>query len=201
MRAKDTWAVMAAGALLCALGALAADGYPVRPVRLIVTGPAGAGIDLDSRAVAQKMSEFLGQQIVVDNRGAASGIVGMELAAKAKADGYTLLTAGLGPLAAFPSLYRKLPYDLTRDFAPVSLLEVLPAVLSVHPSLGVSSVRELIAAAKARPGEITFASQGNGTFMHLAAELFKNVTGTDLRHVPYGAQSPFVDLAGGHVLR
>lgn len=119
MRAKDTWAVMAAGALLCALSALAADGYPVRPVRLIVTGPAGAGIDLDSRAVAQKMSEFLGRQIVVDNRAAASGIVGMEIAAKAKADGYTLVTAGLGPLAAFPSLYRKLPYDLTRDFAPV----------------------------------------------------------------------------------
>jgi tripartite-type tricarboxylate transporter receptor subunit TctC len=97
-------------------------------------------------------------------------------------------------------LYRKLPYDPERDFVPISLMQVLPAVLTVHPSLGANSVQELIAMAKARPGEVTFASQGNGTFVHLAGELFKSVTGTDLKHVPYGSQSPFNDLAGGHVM-
>jgi len=178
----------------------AAQDYPAQPIRLIVPGPAGVGVDLDARPIAQKMAEFLRQPIVIENRPAAGGIVAMEMTAKAAPDGYTLIVAGSGPLASFQYLYRKLPYDPERDFVPISLMQVLPAVLTVHPSLGANSVQELIAMAKARPGEITFASQGNGTFVHLAGELFKSVTGTDLKHIPYGSQSPFNDLAGGHVM-
>src|SRR6266852_9724238 len=194
---------MARSALLLAflsLAAVAADDYPSRPIRLIVPGPAGVGIDLDARPIAQKMGELLRQPLVIENRPAAGGVVAMEITAKAAPDGYTLIVAGLGALAAFPYLYRKLSYDPDRDFVPVSLMQVLPAVLTVHPSLGAGSVRELVAMAKARPGEITFASQGNGTFVHLAGEFFKAATGVDLRHIPYGAQSPFNDLAGGHVM-
>jgi tripartite-type tricarboxylate transporter receptor subunit TctC len=178
----------------------AAQDYPAQPIRLIVPGPAGVGVDLDARPIAQKMAEFLRQPIVIENRPAAGGIVAMEMTAKAAPDGYTLIVAGSGPLASFQYLYRKLPYDSERDFVPISLMQVLPAVLTVHPSLGANSVQELIAMAKARPGEITFASQGNGTFVHLAGELFKAVAGVDLKHIPYGSQSPFNDLAGGHVM-
>ncbi len=193
----------ARAALLLAIlpaAAVAADDYPAQPIRLMIPGPAGVGIDLDARPIAQKMSELLRQPLVIENRPAAGGIVAMETVAKATPDGYTLIVAGIGPLAAFPYLYRKLSYDPERDFVPISLMQVLPAVLTVHPSLGVNSVQELVELAKARPGEITFASQGNGTFVHLAGELFRSVTGTDLKHIPYGSQSPFNDLAGGHVM-
>jgi tripartite-type tricarboxylate transporter receptor subunit TctC len=186
--------------LLTAAANAAAQDYPAQPIRLMVPGPAGVGVDLDARPIAQKMAELLRQPIVIENRPAAGGIVAMELTAKAVPDGYTLIVAGIGPLAAFPYLYRKLSYDPERDFIPVSLMQVLPAVLTVHPSLGANSVRELIAMAKTRAGEITFASQGNGTFVHLAGELFKAVAGVDLKHIPYGTQSPFNDLAGGHVM-
>jgi tripartite-type tricarboxylate transporter receptor subunit TctC len=185
---------------LAAATAATAQDYPAQTIRLIVPGPAGAGVDLDARPIAQKMAESLRQPIVIENRPAAGGIVAMEMTAKAAPDGYTLIVAGVGPLASFQYLYRKLPYDPERDFVPISLMQVLPAVLTVHPSLGANSVQELIAMAKARPGEVTFASQGNGTFVHLAGELFKSVTGTDLKHIPYGSQSPFNDLAGGHVM-
>ena len=186
--------------LLTAAATAAAQDYPAQPIRLIVPGPAGVGVDLDARPIAQKMAELLRQPIIIENRPAAGGMVAMEMTAKAAPDGYTLIVAGIGPLAAFPYLYRKLSYDPERDFIPVSLMQVLPAVLTVHPSLGASSVQELIAMAKTRAGEITFASQGNGTFVHLAGELFKAVAGVDLKHVPYGTQSPFNDLAGGHVM-
>ncbi len=193
----------ARAALLLAIlpaAAVAADDYPAQPIRLMIPGPAGVGIDLDARPIAQKMSELLRQPLVIENRPAAGGIVAMEAVARAAPDGYTLIVAGIGPLAAFPYLYRKLSYDPERDFVPICLMQVLPAVLTVHPSLGANSVQELIELAKARPGEITFASQGNGTFVHLAGELFRSVTGTDLKHIPYGSQSPFNDLAGGHVM-
>jgi tripartite-type tricarboxylate transporter receptor subunit TctC len=185
-------------ALLIAAQAFAGE-YPDRPIRVIVPAAVGTGLDLDARAIAQKMSARLGQPLVMENRPAASGIAGMDIASKAAADGYTVVITGAGPLAAFPYLYSKLPYDAERDFVPVSLMQVLPVVAAVHPSLGVESLQELIAMAKARPGEITFASQGNGTFVHLAGEFFKAVAGVDLKHVPYGAQSPITDLAGGHV--
>ena len=144
----------ARAALLLAIlpaAAVAADDYPAQPIRLMIPGPAGVGIDLDARPIAQKMSELLRQPLVIENRPAAGGIVAMETVAKATPDGYTLIVAGIGPLAAFPYLYRKLSYDPERDFVPISLMQVLPAVLTVHPSLGVNSVQELVELAKARP--------------------------------------------------
>jgi len=199
---RTPFAARAALAILFAapLVVVAADDYPSQPIRVIVPGPPGVGLDLDARPTAQKMGELLRQPIVIENRPAAGGIVAMEAMAKAAPVGYTLIVAGIGQLVSFQYLYRKLPYDPERDFVPVSLLQVLPSVLTVHPSLGANSVQELIALAKARPGEITFGSQGNGTFVHMAAEAFKAVAGVDLKHIPYGAQSPFNDLAGGHVM-
>ena len=191
-------AIVAAAPALAFSGA-AADDYPNQPIRLIVPGSAGVGIDLDARPIAQKMGELLGQPLVIENRPAAGGKVAMEALAKAAPDGYTLIVTGPGQRVGLRYLYRELPFDLDRDFTPVCLLQLVPMVLTVHPSLGVNSVQEFVAKAKAHPGEITFASQGNGTFVHLAGELFKSVSGTDLKHVPYGTQNPFTDLAGGHV--
>ena len=192
---------LAAAAIFAALSAAQAEAteYPERPIRVIVPAAVGTGLDLDARAIAQKMSARLGQPLVMENRPAAGGIAAMDMASKAAPDGYTVVIAGTGALAAFPFLYSKLPYDVERDFVAVSLMQVLPIVAAVHPSLGVESLEELIAMARAHPGEITFASQGHGTFVHLAGEFFKAVTAVDLKHVPYGAQSPITDLAGGHV--
>lgn len=177
----------------------AADEYPAKPIRVIVPGPPGVGVDLDARTITEKMSEALRVPLVIENLPAAGGIVAMETAKKAAPDGYTLIIAGIGPLAAFPYLHRKLPYDADRDFAPISLLQVLSSIIVIHPSVGANSVEDLVAKAKANPGKLSFASQGNGTFVHLAAELFMSVTGVELTHVPYGGQSPFPDLVGGHV--
>jgi tripartite-type tricarboxylate transporter receptor subunit TctC len=190
------WAVSLAAALLATAQA---GEYPSQPIRVLVTASAGTGLDLDARAITQKLAEFLRQPVVIENRPAAGGVPAMEALVKARADGYTLMITGVGALAAFPYLYRKLPYDVERDIVPISLMQILPAAVAVHSSLGVTTVEDLIALAKRRPGEITFASQGNGTFVHLAGELFKAVAGVDLKHVPYGGQSPFADLAGGHV--
>ena len=196
-RGATRWTIaLAASAVACAAASV---DYPNQPIRLIVPGPPGVGVDLDARPIAQKMAELLRQPIVIENRPGAGGIVGLETAARAAPDGYTLVFTGVS-FALLPSLYRKLPYDPDRDFVPISLTQRLPMVLTVHPSVGASSVPELIAMAKARPGAITFASQGNGSWVHLAGEFFKSVTGADLKHVPYGAQSPFSDLAGGHVM-
>jgi tripartite-type tricarboxylate transporter receptor subunit TctC len=201
MAQKARWTAFFGG-LACCLAAVTVTRsaeYPIQPVRVLVPAPVGTGLDLDARAIAQQMSELLRQPLVIENRPAAAGMVAMEIAAKAAPDGYTLVVAGPGALAANPYLYSRLPYDPERDFVPISLMQILPIALGIHASLGVNSVQELIARAKARPGEITFASQGNGTFVHLAGELFKSVAGVPLKHVPYGAQSPFPDLAGGHV--
>ena len=192
-------AIVAAAPALAFSGA-AADSYPNQPIRIIVPGAAGVGIDLDARPIAQKMGELLGQPLVIENRPAAGGKAAMEALAKAAPDGYTLSVAGASQLVVLPYLHRELPFDVDRDFVGISLTQVLPFVLTIHPSLGVNSVQEFVAKAKAHPGKITFASQGNGSTVHLAGELFKAVTGADLKHIPYGAQSPFTDLAGGHVM-
>jgi tripartite-type tricarboxylate transporter receptor subunit TctC len=192
--------VAAAAATLLAFSDAAAGNYPHQPIRIIVPGAAGVGIDLDARPIAQKMGELLGQQLVIENRPAAGGKAAMEALAKAAPDGYTLSVAGIGQLVVLPYLHRELPFDVDRDFVAISLTQVLPFVLTIHPSLGANSVQELVAKAKAHPGEITFASQGNGSVVHMAGELFKAVTGADLKHIPYGAQNPFTDLAGGHVM-
>jgi tripartite-type tricarboxylate transporter receptor subunit TctC len=173
--------------------------YPVRPVRVVVGFPAGGPSDILARLVAQKLGEATGQQFIVDNRGGASGMIGAELVAKAPPDGYTLLVVP-ATHAVNPSLYRKLPFDTTRDFAPVSLVAEGPFILVVHPSLPAKSVQELIALARRRPGELNYASAGVGGLPHLAGELFKSTAGIRMNHIPYkGAAPATIDLVAGHV--
>jgi tripartite-type tricarboxylate transporter receptor subunit TctC len=163
--------------------AIAAD-YPNKPIRLIVPYAAGGATDVTSRTIAPRLSEKLGQQIIVDNRPGGAAILGMSLVAKAPADGYTMLMATIA-FAANPALYSKLPFDSLKDFTPVSLVATVPTVLAIHPSVPARSARELIALAKAKPGSLNFASAGNGTINHLAPELLKYMTGTSMVHVPY----------------
>jgi tripartite-type tricarboxylate transporter receptor subunit TctC len=163
--------------------------YPVRPVRLIVPVPPGGSLDVTARIVTPRWSEILGQNVVIDYRPGANTIVGTELVARAPADGYTLLINTL-PFVVNPALYPKMPFDTERDFAPVSLVGSSPFVLVVHPSVPAKSVRELIALAKAQPGKLNYSSAGNGSNLHVAAELFKNLTGTNIVHVPYGGGGP-----------
>jgi tripartite-type tricarboxylate transporter receptor subunit TctC len=177
-----------------------AANYPTKPVRLVVPFPAGGTTDILARAVAQKLSEAWGQQVIVDNRPGAGGNIGSDLVAKSKPDGYTLLMGTVGTHAINPSLYKNMPYDHVKDFAPVILVAGVPNVLVVNPSLPVHSVPELIAYAKANPGKLNFASSGNGTSIHLSGELFKAMTGVEMTHVPYKGSAPaLTDLIGGQV--
>jgi tripartite-type tricarboxylate transporter receptor subunit TctC len=182
----------------CAAGtASAADSYPSHPVRFIVAQPPGGGTDVTARMRAPNLAEKLGQQVVVDNRGGAGGIVGTETAARSAPDGYTLLLGYTGALSINPSLYPKLPYDPVRDFDTVSLAISSPYVLFANPKVPVSTVADIIALAKAKPGTLAFASAGNGSLAHLALEWFKLETGTNIIHVPYkGGQSLTAVLSG-----
>ena len=176
--------------------AQAAD-YPERPLRVIVTFPPGGGTDIVARMVLQKVSERSGIAFIIDNRGGAGGTIGTDLAAKAAPDGYTLVVIS-GSHTINPSLYKKLPYDSVRDFAPVGMLVTGPGLLVVHPSLPARNVRELIAIARGQPGRLLYASAGNGTPPHLAAELFKLMTQTQIGHVPYkGNAQALTDLIAG----
>ena len=157
--------------------------YPAKPLRLIVPYPPGGGTDTIARVVAQKLSEAIGQQVVLDNRPGAGANLGLEIAAKAPPDGYTLLLATIANTIS-ASLYSKLNYDLVRDFAPVTLLATTPHILVVHPSLPVKTVKEFIALARSRPGQLNYASSGNGLAAHLAGELFKTMTRTNMVHIP-----------------
>ena len=189
-------------ALLCAAlaGGAAAQTYPAKPIRFVLPYPPGGGSDTIARPLAQKLSESMGQQVVVDNRGGAGGSVGMEVAARAAPDGYTIAMGLTAQLAVNPALFKKLPYDPVRDFAPVTLLGSGIYILVVHPSLPVKSVKELIALAKKRPGQIAYASSGNGSGAHLAGELLKMKTGINLTHVPYKGGGPaLVALLSGEV--
>ena len=171
--------------------------YPSKPIRIVVPFPAGGTTDILARAVAQRLTETLGQPVVVDNRPGAGGNIGAELVAKAAPDGYTLLMGTVGTHAINASLYAKMPYDHVRDFAPIILVAGVPNVLVVNPALPVNSVQELIAYGKANPGKLNFASSGNGTSIHLSAELFKTMTGVQMAHVPYKGSAPaLVDLDG-----
>jgi len=190
--------VASAALLLLASAAAFAQAYPQRPVRLIVPYPPGSGTDIVARLLGQRLGEDWGQAVVVDNRPGAGAIVGVDALAKAAPDGYTIGIADTGPLAINPALYPKLPYDPARDFAPVIEVAKLPFMLVAHPSLGVSSVPELIAAAKREPGRINYASVGNGSAVHLATELFKKRAGIDLVHIPYKGSAPALnDVLGG----
>ncbi|HEV7393532.1 MAG TPA: tripartite tricarboxylate transporter substrate binding protein, partial [Burkholderiales bacterium] len=179
--------------------ALAQVVYPNRAVRVVVPFPPGGGTDIISRTVAQRLSETWGQPVIIDNRGGANGIIGTDLGAKAKADGYTLLVV-IATHAINPSLYRKLPYDTAADFAPITLMAQYPFILTIHPSLPAKTVREFIALAKTKPGQLSYASSGNGSGPHLGFELLKKVARIDVVHVPYkGAGPANVDLISGQV--
>jgi tripartite-type tricarboxylate transporter receptor subunit TctC len=196
-RAIFGWALGCVAVVVC--HATHAQQYPARPVRLIVPYPPGGGTDTLARVVSQKLSETLGQQVVMDNRPGAGANIGMELAARSAPDGYTLVLATISN-AISASLYSRLNYDLVRDFAPVTLLATTPHLLAVHPSLPVGSVKDLIALAKARPGQLVYSSAGSGTPTHLAGELFDYMAGVNMTHVPYKGGGPsVVALLGGEV--
>jgi tripartite-type tricarboxylate transporter receptor subunit TctC len=183
-----------------AVNAHAAERYPVRPVRFVIPFPPGGGNDILGRAFAERLGERFGQQWVVDNRGGASTIIAAEIVARAPADGYTLLLGTNTTLAVIPSLHEKLPFDPIRDYDPISLMSASPYLLVVYPGFQAKTVKELIALAKAKPGELNYASPGFGTSNHLSFELFKSMAGIDITHVPYkGTSAMITDLLGGRV--
>lgn len=196
-------ALMIASLTIVALGnpsaRAAGDSYPTHPVRMVVTYPAGGGADITARIIAQKLTERSGQQFIVDNRPGGSGTIGAGLVAKAPPDGYTLMLDALS-FSVNPSLFARLPYNPVADFTPIILAVVVPNVLVVTPSLPVNSVGELIALARAKPGQINHASSGNGSAQHLAAEMFKRMAGIDMVHVPYRGGAPaLADLVAGQI--
>jgi tripartite-type tricarboxylate transporter receptor subunit TctC len=177
-----------------------AQTYPTRPLRIIMPFPAGTSVnDVLGRALAQRLSEPLGQQVIFDNRSGAGGTVGTELVAKSPPDGYTLLLGVTGALSIAPFVYPKLGYDPQRDFTPVAMVALAPYIMVVHPSVPAKNVKELIALAKARPGELRFASAGVGSTPHLCTELFMSMAGIKMLHVPYRGGAPaMVDTIAGH---
>jgi len=184
---------------LAPLGGLAQDAYPSKPVKIIVAYPAGGANDIVARAIGQELAQDLAQAVVIENRSGAAGTIGADAAAKSPPDGYTLfMAAGAHTLA--PSLHAKLPYDIVRDFAPVSLAALGTYLLVVHPSVPAKSVKELIELAKAKPGALNFASSGAGAPPHLAGVMFQKLAGVTLNHVPYRGDTPAInDLMAGHV--
>ena len=193
-------ALLVAGALLAGSLPASAQPYPNRPLRIVVPFPPGGGTDIGTRIVAQKLQEAWGQAVIVENKPGAAGIVGTELTAKSAPDGYTFMMGNIGTHAINVSLYKKLAYDPVRDFAPVSMVADLPLLLLVHPSVPANSVKELIVLAKSQPGKLNFSSSGAGGSMHVAAELFKSMTGVDMVHIPYKGGAPAVaDLLSGQV--
>jgi tripartite-type tricarboxylate transporter receptor subunit TctC len=192
-------AVLIVALAIVSSGAAAQATYPTRAVRIVVPFPPGGGTDIISRTVAQKLSETWGQPVIVDNRAGANGIIGTDLGSKAKPDGYTLLVV-IATHAINPALYRKLPYDTASDFVPVTLMAQYPFILTIHPSLPPKTVKELIALAKTRPGQLSYASSGNGSGPHLGFELFKSTAKIDVVHIPYkGAGPANIDLISGQV--
>ena len=194
-------AMMLAGAA-CAQTASTGSGqaYPAKPIRLIVPQPPGGGNDTIARMIGLKLTVALKQQIAVDNRAGAGGLIGAEIAAKAVPDGYTLLLGNVAALAIIPNVQKKVPYDPLRDFAPISLIASAPLLVVVHPALPVTSIKQLIALAKAKPGQLNYASNGVGSSTHLATEMFKMMTKTSFVHVPYKGLGPATtDLLSGQV--
>ena len=191
---------LARAALLAALPLLAHAEFPDRPLKLVVPFAAGGNIDLTARAISGGMAEALGQPVVVENKPGAGGMLGAEQVARAAPDGYTLLLASTGSLAAAPALYPKLAFDPAKDFSLSRAVTRVPLVLVVNPALPARNVAELVALAKSKPGGLNFASTGNGTSNHLTAELFQKISGTRLTHVPYkGSSQALTDLLGGQV--
>jgi tripartite-type tricarboxylate transporter receptor subunit TctC len=198
----NAWSARARVALVLLLLAPAlacAQAWPAKPVRLVVPFPAGGGTDAFARPLAAQLSQQLGQQFIIDNRGGAGGTIGADNVAKSPGDGYTFLVGAVHHAIAV-SVYAKLPYDLERDLAPVTLVSIVPNVVVVNPKVSALTLRQLIDFAKANPGRLNYASAGNGTSHHLAGELFKKLTGTEINHIPYkGAGPAMQDLVGGQV--
>jgi len=176
-----------------------AQTFPVKPIRFVVPFAPGGGTDLIARAIGQRLTDALGQPVVVDNRAGAGGVIGADLVAKAAPDGYTIVLGSPGPLTINPNLRPSIPYRL-KDFAPITLATISPFVLVVNPALPVASVKELIALAKSKPGALNFGSGGNGSVAHLAGEQFKALAGVQITHVPYKGSNPsIIDLIGGQL--
>lgn len=194
------FALMAAFAVPCTFAAEHDPGYPVRPIRLIIPFPPGGGNDMMARSIGAKLTDAWGQPIIFDNRPGANGVLACEIVARAVPDGYTLLMANVGSHAINPALYRKIPYDPVKDFAPVSLLGTTSNVLVVPPSTPAMSMSELVALAKAKPRQLTYGSNGIGSSQHLAGVLFGTSFGIELVHVPYKGTGPMlIDLIGGQI--
>src|SRR5690349_5714642 len=195
MKRHATCAVFLLAAAHCG-----AQEYPARPMRLVVPYAAGGPVDIVARITAQKLTDGLGQQVVVDNRAGAGGNIALEVVARSSPDGYTLLMGANGTNAINPSLYKNMPVDPEKDLAPVSMVASSAMVLVVHPSLPASNVKQLVALARANPGAVTYASSGSGSTAHLSSELFKSMAKIDLLHIPYkGAGPALVDLVAGQV--
>lgn len=195
---RDT--LLAAALLLSCVATAWGQAYPARTVRVIVPYAPGGGADVTTRVFTKAWSESAGQQFIVDNRAGANGNIGAEIAAKSKPDGYTLLSVANTTVTINPSLYRQMPIDMIRDLAPVSMMGGQPSVLIVHPALPVKNVKELAAIARARPGQLDYASASTGSSSHIAAELFRMVAKIDITHVPYKGNGPaMADLLAGHV--
>ena len=191
---------IAASVLFGLSGAAMAQAYPAKPIRLIVPLAPGGGNDTIARLIGQKISGPLGQQVVVENRPGAGGMIGADVAAKSPPDGYTLLLANVAAMAIIPNVQKKVPYDPIKDFQPVSLIAKAPLLVVVHPSLPAASIKQLVALAKARPGELNYASNGIGSSTHFATEMFNLMTGIKMAHVPYkGLSLAMIDLLSGQV--
>jgi tripartite-type tricarboxylate transporter receptor subunit TctC len=192
--------LIVAAATLLACGAAMAQSYPSKPVRMIVGFPPGGGTDVVARVLAQKLTEWYGQPVTVENRAGATGTIGADVVAKSAPDGYTLLMGHVNSTGIAPNLIPKMPYDPIKDFAAVAYVGYVPNVLAVHPSINAKSVKELVALLKSQPGKLNYASSGNGSTQHLAGEMFKQLTGTQIVHVPYkGSGDAIKDLLGGVV--
>lgn len=193
-------AFIALAAALVPAGGHAAQPYPAKPIRMVVTFPAGGPTDVIVRIIGQRVNDLHGVPVIADNRGGAGGIVGTEIVARAAPDGYTFLVGTAGGMTINPNLHAKLSYDPARDFTPVAMLVLNPQILVVHPALAAKNVKELAALAKAKPGEINFASAGAGTATHLGLELLKLTAGIEVTHVPYKGGAPaLTDLIAGQV--
>jgi tripartite-type tricarboxylate transporter receptor subunit TctC len=187
-------------ALLLAAGAHAQQDFPNKPIKMIVPFPAGGGTDVTARLISAKMGETLGQPVVIENRAGANGIAGTEVAAKSPGDGYTIVMGTMGSFSINPSAYKKMPFSVARDLAPVSQIVSAPAMLVVHPSVPAKNIAELVAYSKSQPNGLTYASSGSGSGPHLMAEMFAGASGTKMLHVPYKGSAPaYNDLLGGQV--
>src|SRR5512143_3088135 len=198
---RNGWIAAAAAITLsvCAVGAQGSEAYPTKPIRLIALSSPGSGPDVVGRLLGAKLTDAMGQQVIVDTRPGASGIIGAEIAAKAAPDGYTLVII-TSQAVIVSVMYDKLQYNLVRDFSPVSLIGSTPFILAVNPSVPANSVRELIELAKSKPGELRYGSGGSGSPPHLSAELLKSMTGIDIQHVPYKGVTPaMTDTIAGQV--